>query len=165
MNRSMNVPPLGLVARILDVLMVPIMYLVSGTIREEPQRTHKWNNKKLTLNEGNHLGSEGMVHCIGLRNIRVWKVFFHIPILGGWRNYVVLEPQDDGQRWHVGWVLPNRAGGISRISLRGSVRMLLGPGDVSFFGVSEDTNTQIRIRKIGNGKIGDGSVYARIPLL
>ena len=105
-----------------------------------------------------------MVRCKGLSGSGSYFGFrFHLPVLGGWRQYVVLEPEDT-QDWYVGWILSD-AIGISRIKLIGPVRLLIGPDDVSFFGINGKDYGQIPIRKIGEGRIGSGGSYAQMPLL
>ncbi len=106
------------------------------------------------------------VRCSGVSTVRRWLFgfpIFHVPIFGGWRDYVVLSPYSVNQEWHVGWIASDVCG-ISRIKLSGPVRMLLGPGDVEFFGIDME-GCQIPICKIGQGKIGDGGKYKRTPLL
>ncbi len=154
--------------RCADALMIPLMHILSGSM-EEPQQTHFWNNSKLTVGETEHIDRGAMVHCHGIPGASNRKILgipiFHIPILGGWRNYVVLKPCDAVciRGWYVGW-MANDVIGVSRIPLVGSVRLLLGPGDVAFFGISFNGD-QIPIKKIGEGRIGDGGSYCKVPLL
>lgn len=166
MKTIIVVPPLGWLAKIADILMVPLMYLISGTLSETPQRGHRWNNKRLKKSDIETLDTSSMVHCNGILNsMRFrWLFLFHIPILGGWRNYIVMKPVDSKKEWHIGYIT-NDMVGISRIRLSGSVRMLIGNGNVSFFGIDAKTHEQILIRKIGNGKIGDNGPFAKEILL
>jgi len=159
------VPPVGMLARVVDVLMVPIMYLVSGTIFERPQRTHAWHIQQLRLNEKTRLDQKIMVHCNGFNTRHKWDVLFHIPIFGGWRHYVVLHTIDYSLRWHIGWSSPNQTA-ISRLVLkRGEpVRMLLGPGDVSFFATTE-SGYQLPLVVIGEGRLGDKGPHSKVTLL
>src|SRR3989344_2294378 len=136
MQAKFEVPSLGWPARLADKLMIPVMYLVSGTLNEKPQKTHRWNNKKLTKAEVGSLNQEEMAHCRGVSYANKRHLLrFHIPIFGGWQSYVVLEPEHP-QGWHVGWIPQDTAAGVSRIQLSGPVRLLLGPDEVSFFGIS-----------------------------
>ena len=45
--RIVKVRPIGLLARLGDALMTPVMYLLAGTLREKPQQTHIWNIQKM----------------------------------------------------------------------------------------------------------------------
>jgi len=161
-----NVKPQGLVGAWADVLMVPFMYLASGTFRESPQRTHFWNNRKLTQGEIRQLLPRKMVKVEGIKGeydpADVLFPFLHIPILFGWRNYIALQPQVNPKAWFIGWVTGG-TGGISRIPLKGRVRMLIGPGDVEFFAI--ENGRQITLLKGGRGKIGQGGPYGKLPLL
>ena len=157
------VKPLGRLACLCDQFLEPVMRLLSGAPNEAPQQTHRWNNHHLRTEDVAHLRREMMVHHDGIPGeISVYPLF-HIPVLGGWRNYVVLAPFKEQKEWHVGWVA-GRFAGVSRISLRGQVRMLIGPGPVSFFGVNAEGD-QVQIRQIGTGRIGEGGPFINEPLL
>lgn len=89
---------------------------------------------------------------------------FHIPILGGWRRYVVLNPGAEIHEWRVGWCA-GVVQGVSRLTVTGPARLLLGDSPVSFFGIDAETHKQIPIEIIGTGVIGDGGLYRDVPLL
>lgn len=167
MTKRLIVQPLGRLARILDACFVPIMYLLSGTFREAPQRTHFWNNIKLKGDEIAHLNNQGMVHCLCSKTSgRQWWWYiptFHMPIFGGWREYVVLSPfPDDGYDWYVGWITEGVVG-ISRIPSCGPVRVLLGSGPVRFYGIDK-IGQQVPLVQIGDGRIGSGGRFVNVPL-
>lgn len=166
MVHKIHVQPLGWLARIADILMIPIMYLVAGTFSESPQQTHIWNNTKLSI-RGCELDEDKIVTCRGDesavgRNKKL-DLHFHLPLIGGWKQYVVLSPQTD-EYWHIGWTSSIDAG-VSRIKLHGPVRMLIGPGEVNFFGVSANTIQQITVNEIGRGRVGDSGPHSKTPLL
>ena len=143
------------------------MYVVSGTLRETPQQTHRWNNVTLHRQQLDHLQTELAVACPGVPTTtdRFWLGLpvFHLPIFGGWKEYVVLSPSTAEQAWHVGWIAGDTAG-LSQITVRGPVRMLRGPGAVTFFGVTP-AGVQTPIQMIATGRIGDQGPYAASPLL
>jgi hypothetical protein len=153
----------GVFGQLADLLVNPVMYLIAGTVRESAQRTHLWNNRKLSKEEAESLTTNLMVHCKGIPGeTAIWPIF-HIPIFGGWRRYVVLAPVDERTGdWFVGWKWSSGTD-ILQISIRDAVRMLEGPRDVSFFGVGKN-GVQIKIKKIGAGQIGDGGEWSYIPL-
>lgn len=166
MKTVIVVPPLGLLARVADVLMIPLMYLIAGTLDEAPQRGHRWNNKQLLKSDIEKLDTSLMIHCGGILNSMKfrWIFLFHIPILDGWRNYVVMKPKDSKRKWHVGYITTDMVG-ISKIKLSESVRMLIGSDNVSFFGIDAETYEQISLIEIGRGRIGDGGKFAKEKLL
>lgn len=166
MDRKIKVRPLGWIARAADFAMIPLMQIGSGTLWEEPQRTHRWNNTKLSQETVGRLSVFKMVDCEGVPgNIPGGGSRFHIPILGGWREYIVLEPaKNKGVPWHVGWIAKH-AIGVSRIPLIGPVRVLRGDDISMFFGISVDANEQIQIGHVGAGRIGKGGRFSQIPLL
>ena len=166
MKAKIVVTPIGWFAKLADVLMVPLMYLIAGTLKEVPQRGHRWNNKRLLRSDVNVLDNAIMVHCSCIPSAMRsrWLFLFHIPILGGWRNYVVLEPVAQLKAFHIGYIT-NDIVGVSRIILSGPVRMLIGNGNVSFYGIDADCYEQISIREIGRGCIGGGGKFSKERLL
>ena len=165
MKAKLYVPPLGWLARLGDILMIPLMYVVSGTFREIPQQTHRWNNQKLSFSEVEALDRSSMVSFSSVKGTSDSHhgIRFHLPILGGWKDYAVLQPTHD-EEWHIGWITRDVIG-VSRIRLSGPVRMLLGPGEVTFFGIDARSEEQVSIQKAGVGRIGHGGPYAKLPLL
>lgn len=163
---QLTIPPLRWYERAADVGLQPLMRLVAGTWQEAPQQTHWWNNHSLTTSDVSDLEQDKCVHCDhapGSSERYVWGLpVFHIPILGGWRDYVVLDSQVP-MRWHVGWRTPDRIG-VSQICVAGPVRMLLGQHPVTFFGCNSHGH-QIAITQLGSGRIGEGGAYAQTPLL
>jgi len=162
-----NVKPLGLIERLLDMLFLPIMFIVSGTFREKPQMTHRWNNHHLNKAFKIFLKKKLMLSCRGRRNERVQSnkgVRFHLPVFGGWKQYIVLEPKDFNRQYHIGWI--NRAVfGVSRIPLTGRVRLLAGPTTTHFFAIDSITGEQIPLKKVGQGVIGKRGQHCQVPLL
>lgn len=159
------VRPRGWVLRLADSLMKPVMYLVSGTLREEPQMTHRWNNHKLGQYQIRWLLKENVLLVPGMHGTNDRGILrFHIPLFGGWKQYVVLEPEDGKPTYHIGWNTDDVCG-ISRIPITGAVRMLVGPSDALFFAVEATSGQQIKLRSIGKEKIGDGGPFSHFPLL
>lgn len=161
----MKFKPLAKWEAFLDLLMTPLMYLISGTFTEIPQRTHRWNNRKLSAEQVEKLNDQLTLLVRKKRGAsKRLGIFFHIPILGGWRHYVVLRSLE-GVNWYVGWKTSDTAGGISAIPLSGPVRVLRGNEDVKFFGLNS-LGEQIPIELIFEGQIGDGRYESRnYPLL
>lgn len=149
-----------------DMLMLPIMCLLQGTLKESPQRTHRWNNQRLTPVERASLDPCLMVTYAGDPKASPrwwWNIpIHHIPILGGWRNYVAIYAETT-EEWFPGWVSDHSA--VSRIPIRGGVRLLLGPSEALFFGVDR-RGRQVKVIHVGRGVIGGNAPqsYRRSPL-
>lgn len=164
MKARLQVPLLGWVAKLADKIMIPLMHLLMDTLKESPQCTHLWNNKKLSEEDLQCFNEKLMVYAEKVPDSMKshYVFFFHMPIFGGWCNYIVIEPLQNSE-WHVGWKT-ELAKGVSRIKLSGPVKVLRGPTDSLFFGV--DTNgDQIPIREIGRGVIGEANDFSKIKLL
>ena len=164
----LHIKPLAVWERFLDKAMVPIMYCVSGTFSEHPQMTHHWNNHHLERESVSFLRARMMVNCKGRKNQKIRSntgILFHIPIIGGWKKYVVLEAIDSTtEKYHVGWI-NEQVCGVSRIPVKGRVRLLVGPCDVQFFGIDPITGQQVALQKVGQGIIGRGGPHCQLPLL
>lgn len=160
---------LGWIARFVNALMVPLMYLLSGTFRERPQHTHPWTCQRLSWEQEAHIQEINATKYDAVKAIARhywWDFRFHIPAWKGWRKYVVLDSMFGG-KWYVGWrpqVCSNEESAeVSRIPQVGPVRVLLGPRDIMFFGI-DAMGVQVPIHKIGDGEIGDGGPFCKTPL-
>jgi len=157
-------------AKLADVALVPIMYLVAWSLVDAPQRTHFWNNTKLSPHNVENLALEMRLFFRGVEARKPWLArfipLFHMPIFGGWKEYVVLSPVRYNKEpfegeWYVGWITLDLIG-VSRIPNYGPVRLLLGPAPVYFFAVSEIG--QLRLKKDGEGEIGKKCPFSHLPL-
>lgn len=168
MIQKIYVEPLSQAAQLLNALMVPCMYVLSGTFKEAPQRTHVWNHQTVCGRDIRYLSRNFMAHCKEDPHARGSHVLgfplFHTPLFGGWREYAVLAPLDLDEEWHLGWCTWERAG-VSQLVMRGAARALIGPSPVSFFAVSHETLKQIPVQEMARGRVGDRSIYSQIPLL
>lgn len=167
MNGILVVPkPLGIFARIANAVMVPLMYFLAGTLREEPQHTHPWTVQRLTQDEVAWLDFGKITRCKAVKNAiphhHQWDPRFHMPIFTGWRRYALLNSFFGGP-WYVGWQTADGKTEVSRIRQVECVRVLLGPEDVLFFGVDK-FGFQIPISQVGEGQIGDGGPFCQNPL-
>lgn len=164
---SLKVRPIGRIARFFNVLLLPLMYFVAWSW-ERTQGSHPWNTWHLKHRHVEHLSNAAMAQCTGDPKAARWRwigplPLFHMPIIGGWRQYAVLQTTQHTPVWYVGWIT-NDCVGISRIPLSGNVRMLLGRETVHFFALNAD-GEQIPLAQIGTGRIGTPSAYSQLPLL
>lgn len=167
------ITPQGPLGRLADALMTPIMYLLSGTFYEAPQRTHVWNNQKLSPEQVTSWLIRNLAVSVG-SNPRASKPkvlgilpYLHMPILGGWRDYVVLECllSEEDYPWHVGWFVDGGVAGVSLVPLRGRfVRLLVGPAPTTFFALMPD-GEQVKLVQAGEGVIGHHGQFRDVPLL
>jgi hypothetical protein len=162
-----KIKPESLLGVTADLLMVPLMFLTQLTFFESLQRTHFWNNYKLSLSETSLLSEKLMVSHNGDYNASIRWLFgvipiFHIPVLGGWKNYLVIQPVDYEGAWFPGWKTSD-VSGVSKVPVMKSVKLLLGPKPVQFFGV-DSNGCQIFLTQVGTGTLRKGGLFKRIPL-
>ena len=150
------------------------MRLLSGVPEEEPQRTHRWNNHHLPETAVAHLKSEWMVSHPGNPAARTLPLLpfahalAHVQKWGGWPTYLVLQPLDPSHTWYVGWRWQGGAG-VSRVAVRGSLRVLVGPNFAEWFGIGAANyvkDFQIPIEKVGEGEVADDDSvqWSHLPL-
>lgn len=150
--------------QIADTLMKPVMCLAAGTFSERPQRTHRWNTQSISEEEIYSLDRKQMVEAEGIEDLVSQDGFrFHVPILGGWRDYIALSPATPEDGWHVGWISEDSQA-LSMVELRSAVRVLVARSRTSFFGL-RPSGEQIGITQIGEGRIGERSRLSELPLL
>ena len=123
---------------------------------ERPQETHNWHIQK--LKEGTALDQSMTVKVAGKGDSPFKKAggpLFHMPIIGGWREYVVLHA--DAPVWHVGWAIPSGAYLNALPITDPKVRLLRGLAgwEVTFLAF-DSTGNQIPLKVVGEGAIGDG---------
>lgn len=157
----------GLLMRTIDVLLDrSIMPIAAGTFSEARQRTHRWNWQSLADDEVGTLDPALMVEHRGSVSAARWQYglpMMHLPFFkNGWRRYVVLEPVVE-RTWHPGWIAGD-AIGVSKYAVQGPARLLYEGGNVSFFAIMNRTGTQLGLRQIAVGSIGDGGPYKNNPL-
>lgn len=157
----------GVWGKIADRAMMPLMYLLQGNISESPQRTHRWNNQHLQNYQISDLQADKIEIVAGDTGAhRRWFgpiPLFHMPVFGGWKKFVILQPKMPAKEWYIGWVAFD-ALGVSMIPLQGPVRVGIGPRQAQFFGLNQ-SGQQIDIDVVGEGIIGQAGEFSHIPLL
>jgi hypothetical protein len=146
------------------------MYILQGTCRESPQRTHRWNNKKFRTDaELEYIRALPKISFKGISHEKSrWLgliPLFHMPIFGGWKKFVVLRPQSSTGNWFIGWLpTDGDSAGVSQIPLSGAVRVTIGDGDVEFFALNR-SGEPLKLVQIGDGNIGQAGEFSEISLL
>ena len=158
------------ISRLADYLMMPLMYMLQGTLKEVPQRTHRWNNFKVRSNSDRFkiLRDFYFIAFVGDKNAtKRWFgiiPIFHMPIFGGWKRFVVLEPANHTEPWFVGWAANQEVIGISQIPIYGRVRVTIGPEEVSFFAMNSK-HEPLLLKQVGKGFIGKAGEFSSVPIL
>lgn len=142
--------------------MTPIMWAFAGFKLEFPQETHRWHMENISCDK---VRIKSEVEVMGNDKSRVGTraPFIHMPLLGGWRNYVVLKAEGFSDYWFVGWkkkFLDGRKAVCQIQKLRihsPHIKLLKGIPDSKkyFFGLDKNGNF-IEVKKVGEGVLGDG---------
>ena len=147
-----------------DLLLQPLMYVLQGNVRESPQGTHVWNNVKLPSIA---VDLTWCVHAEAIPGAAPRRCYglpiSYMPIIGGWSEFVVLEPEKPYGTWYAGWIAADVIG-YSQVPLDTAVRLLVGDGPVTFFGVDEE-GCQIPLKRKATGTIGKAGYFGDLPLL
>ena len=164
MSPRFRIAPYTLREKRMDASMHLLMRLLSPR-GESPQLTHWWNNLDVPPEAARALEPDLMPSVLGdpraPQRRGVWDLRFH---LGWWAQYVVLKPVEYQGHWHLGWSSPSGTG-VSQLSFDGSVRALIGPNNVAFFGIAVATQRQIKLQEVGRGRLGDMGPFRQVPLL
>jgi len=149
-----------------DILMSPLMRAISGALVEKPQETHRWHIQRLPHHLVHVLNKDNIACSTGkdLSNRRHGEILFHIPVLSGWQNYVVVEVGGDYSEWYVGWILyslPQRSVlkfDIHRLPIQDKrLRLLNGVTGLQFcFFAINKNGEQLPLKIVAEGHIGDG---------
>ncbi len=149
--------PQGWLGKMMDYLFWPLMLWVQGC-PGIPQRTHFWNNQKLSVEAVESLDLAWCVLGLGDPTAKSrwhgWIPQFHLPRFGGWDKWVLIEPvsRSEATEWYIGWRSAH-LNGVSNVRISGPVRMLRGPEEVAFFGIDRQ-GRQIPLRRKRYGRLG-----------
>jgi hypothetical protein len=150
--------------KILDTLLYPIMFAFNGFNKTDVQKTHPWHIKSFNKSL---LSSKNTTLIKGKDTSKVkdvWFGLFHMPIFGGWKNYVVLEPINYKGVWFLGWSTQKHTQ-LNKIPISGAIKALEGPkGNTTYFFAIDKNKNFIELKVVARGKIGDEQ-YKNLPLL
>jgi hypothetical protein len=165
-REAVLVRELSLLERALNRALSPLMYIAGGLKRDSVQETHAWTCQPLRTDQLDPaLGAEVRGDDESkASNSRFPFPRFHVPILGGWRSFVVLQVELDSLPWYVGWLhirVPERSKRrmeLQRLPIRDrAVRVLKHPtGFVTLFVGYDSLGRQIPVRLIAEGRLGLG---------
>ena len=164
--KIVELPAPKLQERLYDKLMLPIMFVLRGFRTDSLQETHVWHPysvdaKKidLTIAVENHGKDKSRFAQGGT------EFMFHAPIFGGWRDFSVYEVDEAHVPFHIGWILYGssdnklKASQVHRLPIKSNqIRLLDGNSKTwGYFFALNSEGIQIPLRKVGSGKIGDGT--------
>lgn len=160
-----KVRKLSALEKMLDTIMIPIMWILSGFTRDSIQETHPWHGQPVNLLLDMDLSVSVQATKARHTPEKFPWFLFHAPIFGGWREYLVLEVSEGCiTPWHIGWAVVGKKPEVSRLELSGlQVKVLKGPKAVVFFAI-DSHGVQIPLVIRDKGNLGDMK-YPRIRLL
>lgn len=149
-----------------DRALLPLMHAIGGFRRDSLQETHFWHGQPFPAERLDASlcvtveGTDPSRHTNRLLPLPL----FHMPVLGGWTHYVVLEAANDGRPWHVGWQHLHHPDDfrasckLNRLALGDArVRVLSLPtGYLTRFFAMDGSGAQRALRVVDRGCLGDG---------
>jgi hypothetical protein len=160
---SMKVGKVPFVWRIIDYFMVPLMWVAGGFKSDSMQETHMWHFQKFAcalVPDGKGVEIPGTeTSWMQERHL----ILVHIPLIGGWKEYVVLEASGYKKYWNIGWKVKyydkkkKEKCEIQKLRIYDSrARVLAGQNDSKkiFFALNEKGEA-INLKKVGVGRLGD----------
>ena len=141
------------------------MFLIGGFKKDSLQESHQWHCQPIRpeeIDESLCVSVEGDDRS-SCKNKLFPLPRFHMPIFGGWKNYVILEVEPNNSAWHVGWIFLQYPRGFSprhsvhkKKIIENRIRVLKLPNGhhTMFFAIS-DSGTQLSIKIVGEGVLGD----------
>jgi hypothetical protein len=156
-----------LLFRLLDRMLWPVMFVLGGCKFDSIQETHRWHGQPIDAGEIDERLSvfvEGNDRSPVRTNALYPFPTFHAPILGGWRNYTVLQIQAVAPYWHVGWIhrrYPFNGRPRSHAQrlpiFTGEIRVLTQAiGFQTQYFALDSSGRQIPLKVVGEGVLGDG---------
>ena len=159
----MKVATVPVYYRILDYLLAPIMWMLSGFVSDKPQESHVWHMQNFNCSLVSDTKGILILGDDTLKFTHSTFILTHTPILGGWKKYVIFETGDFKKFWHIGWKVyyNNRKKQplcqIQKLNIYAKrAKLLVGKNDSKkiFFGVNE-TGEIIPLKIVGKGTLGD----------
>lgn len=173
---EITVPGVRIFKKCLDMSVLPMKHvinltdiIISGSHYGPPRRTTPWNWVQVPYEHVSHFNKTDMTFFKGdpktaTRYVMGIPLMFLRSCTGSWNAVKVLEPTD-AEKWHIGWISGSFVG-LSCLQLKKSVCMLLGPGDVYFFGIRASDGTQMPIVQVAQfDRRAPEPEYANVPLL
>lgn len=149
--------------RILDYIMIPVMWGLCGFYFEKPQETHPWHMRKFPKIE---IPKNKKIEIIGKdksKHTNKGRLLFHVPLFGGWKDYIILEAKGFDKYWQIGWIIEfyDNSEALYQVQalpiFESKIKLLTGINDSkkTFFGLDKKGNF-VDLKQIDSGKIGDG---------
>lgn len=158
---------INVIYRVFDYVLLPFMVILGGFKKDVVQQTHAWHcknidPKKIDLTKSVEVKGSDSSKYENTGGIFKHLGLFHMPIFGGWKNYIVLESKESP--WYVGW-LSCEFSQLHCLPIKGNkVKVLTGKKGTKtlFFGVNQNVE-QVIIKSVAEGKLGDGE-FNKVPL-
>lgn len=163
---TLTIPAMTKKELIYDKLMVPVMFILRGFRADSLQETHVWHPYEIDARKidlGMAVKNQG--HDPSRFKQGKAKFLFHAPVFGGWKEFSVYAVDETETPFYVGWIvysaLDNEliAAHVHRLPINTDRIRLLDGNSITwgyFFAIDSKGN-QIPLKKVGSGKIGDGT--------
>lgn len=151
--------------RFLTWIMIPLMYVLQGALRESPQTTGLFSRRRFPKNVWQPDKTKTVkVTVAKTSRKKCWLGFIPKPEFCGERAYVVLKPSDNTRKWYAGRKFADGTVIVSAVPVYGEVRVLVRGTSCCHFGVTH-VGSQVPLEQVGVGITRHGGPYAKLPLL
>ena len=149
--------------RTLDYLLAPAMWVL-GKFKPPLMETHPWHMQNIHCDlVPDDIGEKVIGQDPSRYDFDDWGLF-HMPLFGGWKNYLVLEAKDFKKYWRVGWKVlffDKQKGQVCQVHklkiYQPRIILLTGINDSEKIGFGvNDSNQLIPVKIVGKGVLGDG---------
>jgi len=173
MQKSPIVKPLSPLFYVFDYFLTPIMFILGGLNMDSIQETHYWHCSNIDPRMiNNNLGMLVHGNDPSTKTNKLLPLpLFHMPILGGWKNYFIMKAAAEVKYWHVGWSHLEYPVGfrastkVHRLRIYDKYIKLLNMPighETLFFGF-DNNGKQIPVKIIDEGILGDHK-YPKVRL-
>lgn len=93
----------SIVFRVLDYVMMPLMFILSWFKKDSIQETHIWHCENISpdlinADKASQLYTDSQTWVKGS-----WLGLIHMPFIWGWKDYIVISNLEYDSYWFVGW--------------------------------------------------------------
>lgn len=143
----------------------PFMYLAQGLLCERAQTAGLFSRRRFGKDEWSaDTEKTETVFSDQVADNQYWFGVIPKPRLFQKRPFVVLRPCCNRRKWYLARKRPDGIIVVHAVPIYGPVRVITRDISCTYMAFTH-TGLQIAIEQIGEGKVGQSGIYAKLPLL